>query len=120
MRVHLGVAMVVTALALAVAAPAGAQQAPTLGAPPTPSVTAQPAFQSATICSRVVGSGISNSASRSRSGFSPSLVRNSRNRDRRLPATCFMTMARLFASGSTSVCRSASLTCAMALSPSVL
>jgi len=42
MRVHLGVAMVVTALALAVAAPAGAQQAPTLGAPPTPSVTAQP------------------------------------------------------------------------------
>jgi len=34
--------MVVTALALAVAAPAGAQQAPTLGAPPTPSVTAQP------------------------------------------------------------------------------
>ncbi len=42
MRVHLGAAMVVTALALAVAAPAGAQQAPTLGAPPTPSVTAQP------------------------------------------------------------------------------
>ena len=42
MRVHLGAAMVVAALALAVAAPAGAQQAPTLGAPPTPSVTAQP------------------------------------------------------------------------------
>jgi hypothetical protein len=42
MRVHLGAAMVVMALALAVAAPAGAQQAPTLGAPPTPSVTAQP------------------------------------------------------------------------------
>ena len=42
MRVHLGAVMVVTALALAVAAPAGAQQAPTLGAPPTPSVTAQP------------------------------------------------------------------------------
>ena len=39
MRVHLGAVMVVTALALAVAAPAGAQQAPTLGAPPTPSVT---------------------------------------------------------------------------------
>ena len=34
--------MVVLALALAVAAPAGAQQAPPLGAPPTPSVTAQP------------------------------------------------------------------------------
>jgi len=42
MRVHLGAAMVVMALALAVAAPSGAQQAPTLGAPPTPSVTAQP------------------------------------------------------------------------------
>ena len=42
MRVHLGAAMVVMALALAVAAPAGAQQAPTLGAPPTPNVTVQP------------------------------------------------------------------------------
>ena len=42
MRVHLGAAMVMMALALAVAAPAGAQQAPTLGAPPAPSVTAQP------------------------------------------------------------------------------
>jgi hypothetical protein len=41
MRVHLGAVMVVMALALAVAAPAGAQQAPTLGAPPTPTVTPQ-------------------------------------------------------------------------------
>jgi hypothetical protein len=41
MRVHLGAVMVVMALAFAVAAPAGAQQAPTLGAPPTPTVTPQ-------------------------------------------------------------------------------
>lgn len=45
MRVRVGSVVAITALvvALALAAPAGAQQAPTLGAPPAPSVTAQPA-----------------------------------------------------------------------------
>jgi len=41
MRVRVGSAIVATACVLALAAPAGAQQAPTLGAPPTPDVTAQ-------------------------------------------------------------------------------
>src|SRR5262249_43143181 len=41
MRVHLGAFFVTMALALSVAAPAGAQQAPTLGAPPTPTVAPQ-------------------------------------------------------------------------------
>jgi hypothetical protein len=41
MRVRVGSAIAATACVLALAAPAGAQQAPTLGAPPTPDVTAQ-------------------------------------------------------------------------------
>ena len=39
---------------------------------------------------------ISNSASRSRSGFSPSVVRKSVQRDCMLPARCFITIAMLF------------------------
>ncbi len=41
MRVRVGSAIAATACVLALAAPAGAQQAPTLGAPPTPDVTVQ-------------------------------------------------------------------------------
>ena len=41
MRVRVGSAIAATACVLALAAPAGAQQAPTLGAPPTPDVTPQ-------------------------------------------------------------------------------
>jgi hypothetical protein len=41
MHVRVGSAIAATACVLALAAPAGAQQAPTLGAPPTPDVTAQ-------------------------------------------------------------------------------
>jgi len=41
MRVRVGSAIAATACVLALAAPAGAQQAPTLGAPPTPNVTPQ-------------------------------------------------------------------------------
>jgi hypothetical protein len=43
MRVRVGSAIAATACVLALAAPAGAQQAPTLGAPPTPNVTPQTA-----------------------------------------------------------------------------
>jgi hypothetical protein len=43
MRVRVGSAIAATACVLALAAPAGAQQAPTLGAPPTPDVTVQTA-----------------------------------------------------------------------------
>ena len=43
MRVRVGSAIAATALVLALAAPARAQQAPTLGAPPTPNVTVQTA-----------------------------------------------------------------------------
>jgi hypothetical protein len=43
MRARVGYSIAVTALVLALsAAPSGAQQAPTLGAPPAPDVTAQP------------------------------------------------------------------------------
>jgi hypothetical protein len=44
MRARVGSSIAVVALVLALAAPAGAQQAPTLGAPPTPTTvqTAQP------------------------------------------------------------------------------
>ena len=41
MRVRVGSAIAATVCVLALAAPAGAQQAPTLGAPPTPDVTVQ-------------------------------------------------------------------------------
>jgi hypothetical protein len=41
MRARVGWSIAVVALVLALAAPAGAQQAPTLGAPPAPAVTAQ-------------------------------------------------------------------------------
>jgi hypothetical protein len=47
-RVGSGMAMMAVVAALVVAAPAGAQQAPTLGAPPAPSVTAQPATTTGT------------------------------------------------------------------------
>jgi hypothetical protein len=43
MRARVGWSIAVVGLVLALAAPAGAQQAPTLGAPPTPDVTAQTA-----------------------------------------------------------------------------
>jgi hypothetical protein len=43
MRVRVGSAIAATACVLALAAPAGAQQAPTLGAPPAPDVTVQTA-----------------------------------------------------------------------------
>jgi hypothetical protein len=43
MRVRVGWSIAVLALVLALAAPAGAQQAPTLGAPPAPDVTASTA-----------------------------------------------------------------------------
>ncbi|MEA2384064.1 MAG: hypothetical protein QOH72_4035 [Solirubrobacteraceae bacterium] len=42
MRVRVGWSIAVVALVLALAAPARAQQAPTLGAPPAPDVTVQP------------------------------------------------------------------------------
>jgi hypothetical protein len=41
MRVRVGSAIAVTALVLVLATPAGAQQAPTLGAPPAPDQTVQ-------------------------------------------------------------------------------
>jgi hypothetical protein len=49
---------------------------------------------------RVVAGEISNSWSRWRSGFSPSLVRKSVRREPMLPAMCFMMTATLFDSGS--------------------
>jgi hypothetical protein len=48
MRARVGWLIAVVALVLALAAPAGAQQAPTLGAPPAPDVTAQTAPGSTT------------------------------------------------------------------------
>ena len=48
MRARVGSWLAVTALVLALASPAAAQQAPTLGAPPAPNVTVQPQTTSTT------------------------------------------------------------------------
>ena len=66
--------------------------------------------------SRVEG-GSTNSVSRLRSGFSPSLVRKSVQRDRMLPAMCFTITAMELDSLSKGANSCSSLTCAMAASP---
>ena len=48
MRARVGWSIAVVAVLLALAAPAGAQQAPTLGAPPAPDVTVQTAATTST------------------------------------------------------------------------
>src|SRR6476469_8274649 len=58
----------------------------------------QPSAQRAMIAARESDGACSNSPSRFRSGFSPSLVRKPENRERRFPAMCFMISAMLFSS----------------------
>ena len=60
---------------------------------------AQPFSHSASNCLRVAG-GSTNSLSRLRFGFSPSVVRKSVQRERMLPAMCFTMIAIELASGS--------------------
>src|SRR2546428_706386 len=79
------------------------------------STTSHPWFHQRINSSRDTASVISNSASRLRSGFSPSVVRKSRKRERRLPALCFAMIAMLLESGSICAWRSRSDgPCAMA------
>src|ERR1700677_2518815 len=75
----------------------------------------QPPSQSCINSLRVVGAS-TNSLSRSRSGFSPSLVRKFVQRDRMLPAICLTMMAIEFDSGSSGAKSCSSVTCAMASS----
>ena len=70
----------------------------------------------ARMASRVSRDSASNSLSRLRSGFSPSAVRKSVQRDRMLPATCFMMSAMLLASASIVAKSCSSVICAIALS----
>ena len=60
---------------------------------------AQPSSHQRMTSARVVAEVISNSWSRLRSGFSPSLVRKSVKRERMLPARCLTRMAIEFDSG---------------------
>ena len=55
-----------------------------------------------------------------RSGFSPSLVRKSVQRERMLPAMCRISTATLFASGSIVACSCSSTSCSIDLSASFL
>src|SRR5687767_12970345 len=64
--------------------------------------------------------GSSNSPSRMRSGFSPSVVRKFTQRDRMLPAMWRISTATLLASGSSVSCSCSSDSCAIALSASFL
>src|SRR5262249_45475537 len=64
--------------------------------------------------------GVSNSPSRLRSGFSPSVVRKSRHRERMFPAMCFTIRAMQFDSPSIVASRASSGHCASARSASFL
>src|ERR1035441_593507 len=86
---------------------------------PARNTQTQPACQSAISASRVAG-GSSNSVSRWRSGFSPSVVRKPVQRERMLPVMCLTMMAIELASGSSAAKSCSSATCAMAPSASFL
>ena len=79
----------------------------------------QPRSQSAISSARVLGAS-SNSVSRLRSGFSPSVTRKSVQRERMLPAMCFTMMAMEFDSASSTLKRPSSGHCSIARSASFL
>ncbi len=69
---------------------------------------AQPSSHHRMTSARVVAAFTSNSRSRNRSGFSPSLVKKSVKRDRMFPARCLTKVATELASGSSVTKRSSS------------
>src|SRR5579864_1330747 len=88
-----------------------------LSASMAPRTQAQPSSHQRITSARVVAPLTSNSWSRKRSGFSPSLVRKSVKRERILPARCFTRIAIEFDSGSSVRKKSSSRSCAIAPSP---